>query len=225
MRVRRSSRTRWIAPLKVQISANRSYFLSTVRAIISGRTTLVIAHRLSTIRHADKIVVMHKGEVVEEGDHDSLMDLGGTYHNLVEQQNLRRAEEEEQMAFERRESTNMVVAHQNDENRLTLSDGMRLRSSTVISLTPSAIATLYGNKNNTTGDDEDREKTKKKVKVDDDEMEIHSDNFSFDCTGKETECSVANLENESTRVGVHCDRLCRLYHQRRHSTGVRHRSE
>jgi len=48
----------------------------------SGRTTLVIAHRLSTIRHADKIVVMEAGRVVEEGDHATLMARGGTYARL-----------------------------------------------------------------------------------------------------------------------------------------------
>ncbi|MCA2010845.1 ABC transporter ATP-binding protein/permease [Cereibacter sphaeroides] len=46
------------------------------------RTTLVIAHRLSTVRHADKIVVMDAGRVVEEGDHDSLLAKGGHYARL-----------------------------------------------------------------------------------------------------------------------------------------------
>ena len=125
----------------------------------------MIAHRLSTIRYADKIVVMHKGEVVEEGDHDSLMRLGGTYHTLVEQQNLRRREEEEQLAFERHESTNIIISQQNEENHLTVHDGKRLRSSTIISLTPSAIATLYGKNNkNKTDEDDDEEEKKKKVK-------------------------------------------------------------
>lgn len=47
-----------------------------------GRTTLVIAHRLSTVRNADKIIVMDRGEVVEEGTHQDLLDRGGAYSDL-----------------------------------------------------------------------------------------------------------------------------------------------
>ena len=53
------------------------------------RTTIVIAHRLSTIRNADKIVVVNKGQVVEEGTHDELMAIeNGQYKSLVELQSL-----------------------------------------------------------------------------------------------------------------------------------------
>lgn len=108
---------------------------------------------------------MDKGEVVEEGDHDSLMRALGTYHTLVEQQNLRRAEEEEQLAFERQESTGHVLSHQVEEDHLGIG---RARSSTVISLTPSIMAALYGRKDGVkTGDsqqdDSAEEKKKKKV--------------------------------------------------------------
>ncbi|HEU4726893.1 MAG TPA: ABC transporter ATP-binding protein [Kofleriaceae bacterium] len=53
-----------------------------VAELMKGRTTLVIAHRLSTIRNADLIVVMDKGEVVEQGKHDELIDRGGLYAML-----------------------------------------------------------------------------------------------------------------------------------------------
>ena len=50
--------------------------------LAQGRTTLVIAHRLSTVREADKIVVMDKGRVVEEGTHEALIAQGGLYAAL-----------------------------------------------------------------------------------------------------------------------------------------------
>jgi len=48
----------------------------------AGRTTLVIAHRMNTVREADKIVVVEAGRVVEQGSHDDLMAMGGTYAGL-----------------------------------------------------------------------------------------------------------------------------------------------
>lgn len=54
--------------------------------LLAGRTAVVIAHRLSTIRRADQIVVLHKGQVREQGTHDELIAKRGLYHTLVELQ-------------------------------------------------------------------------------------------------------------------------------------------
>ena len=47
-----------------------------------GRTVIVVAHRLSTVKNADRIVVLDKTGIIEEGTHDALMEKGGEYHKL-----------------------------------------------------------------------------------------------------------------------------------------------
>lgn len=54
--------------------------------IMENRTVFAIAHRLSTIRHADRIVVLNQGRIVEQGTHDELMALNGTYRKLYDTQ-------------------------------------------------------------------------------------------------------------------------------------------
>ena len=55
-------------------------------SVMKGRTTVIVAHRLSTIRGADKIAVMRKGEVIEEGTHTMLSLRGGAYASLIRAQ-------------------------------------------------------------------------------------------------------------------------------------------
>ena len=56
--------------------------------MMQNRTSIVIAHRLSTIQKADKIVVLQKGEIVEQGTHNELIAMNGTYHKLVTMQSF-----------------------------------------------------------------------------------------------------------------------------------------
>ncbi len=56
--------------------------------LLAGRTSLVIAHRLSTIQHADKIIVIEQGRIVQEGTHQQLMATEGVYRKLIEMQQL-----------------------------------------------------------------------------------------------------------------------------------------
>lgn len=56
--------------------------------LMKSRTTLIIAHRLSTVKNADKILVLSEGRIIESGNHDQLMEMGGVYYNLY-RSNLR----------------------------------------------------------------------------------------------------------------------------------------
>ncbi|GIQ65370.1 putative ABC transporter ATP-binding protein YknV [Paenibacillus cisolokensis] len=57
-----------------------------LKTLLQGRTSFIIAHRLSTIRHADTIVVLDHGRIVEQGNHDELMAHRGVYYGLIEAQ-------------------------------------------------------------------------------------------------------------------------------------------
>ena len=54
--------------------------------ITKGRTSIVIAHRLSTIQKADRIIVLEKGRIIEQGDHQELLALNGSYRKLYDLQ-------------------------------------------------------------------------------------------------------------------------------------------
>jgi ATP-binding cassette subfamily B protein len=57
--------------------------------LVRGRTTIAIAHRLSTLRRADRLVVLDKGRIVEEGQHEELLARGGAYYRLHQAQQRR----------------------------------------------------------------------------------------------------------------------------------------
>ena len=69
-------------------SENEALVQAALREALTGRTSIVIAHRLSTIIHADQILVIDNGEIIERGTHEELVARGGMYFDLYEQQNL-----------------------------------------------------------------------------------------------------------------------------------------
>jgi len=66
--------------------------LSNLGGIMQDKTSIIIAHRISTIKNADKILVMDKGEILEQGTHNELMDAKGAYFELYEKQLLEEQE-------------------------------------------------------------------------------------------------------------------------------------
>ena len=65
---------------------NEKIIMENLEKFFKGKTAIVIAHRLSTVKHADKIIVLDKGKVVEEGNHTELVALRGEYYRLVKNQ-------------------------------------------------------------------------------------------------------------------------------------------
>jgi subfamily B ATP-binding cassette protein MsbA len=60
-----------------------------INHVMENRTTVVIAHRLSTVRHADEIVVLQKGKIIQRGTHDALIEQEGLYKRLVDMQEVK----------------------------------------------------------------------------------------------------------------------------------------
>jgi len=71
-------------------SKTEAVILDALDRLMVGRTTFMIAHRLSTIRHANLILVMHLGQVVQRGTHDELVSTEGLYKQLFEMQTMQR---------------------------------------------------------------------------------------------------------------------------------------
>ena len=69
-------------------SENEAMVQAALKEALVGRTSIVIAHRLSTIAHADQILVIDNGEIVEQGKHEELVEKRGLYFDLFERQNL-----------------------------------------------------------------------------------------------------------------------------------------
>lgn len=63
-------------------SITESYIQESLEQLMHGRTTLVIAHRLSTLMHMDRILVFDKGELIEDGSHQALLEKKGRYYTL-----------------------------------------------------------------------------------------------------------------------------------------------
>jgi ATP-binding cassette subfamily B protein len=67
-------------------STSEKIVMDNLTKFLVGRTSVVIAHRLSTVKHADQIVVLGDGHVLEVGNHDALLANKGPYYNLVKNQ-------------------------------------------------------------------------------------------------------------------------------------------
>ncbi len=73
------------------------HILENLIKVRQGKTTIIIAHRISSIQHADKIIVLGDGVILERGTHQSLIDQGGLYSELVEKQRIRARIEGEEL--------------------------------------------------------------------------------------------------------------------------------
>ena len=65
---------------------NELIIMDNLKEFFQGRTVVIVAHRLSTVRHADNIIVLEKGEIIEQGNHQQLTSQRGAYFNLVKNQ-------------------------------------------------------------------------------------------------------------------------------------------
>jgi ATP-binding cassette subfamily B protein len=73
-------------PTSALDARTESSLMEALERLMAGRITFIIAHRLSTTRRATEIIVLHRGEVIERGSHDELIELGGAYADLYRRQ-------------------------------------------------------------------------------------------------------------------------------------------
>ncbi|CAB3400176.1 unnamed protein product [Caenorhabditis bovis] len=98
---------------------SESIVQSALNNAAAGRTTIMIAHRLSTIREADKIVYFENGVVVESGTHEELVELGGRYYNLVQAQQFKSSESDDEV-FEDDENITPTVRSRTVSRQLSI---------------------------------------------------------------------------------------------------------
>ena len=67
-------------------ASNEKIIMENLEAFLEGKTAVIVAHRLSTVKKADQIIVLEKGEIVEKGKHEELINLKGKYYNLIKDQ-------------------------------------------------------------------------------------------------------------------------------------------
>ncbi|MNR10200.1 Heterocyst differentiation ATP-binding protein HepA [compost metagenome] len=65
---------------------NELSIVNNLNEFFTGKTVLIVAHRLSTVKNADQIVVLHQGALVERGTHQELIELQGSYYQLIKNQ-------------------------------------------------------------------------------------------------------------------------------------------
>jgi ATP-binding cassette subfamily B protein len=65
---------------------NERIILDNLKEFYKGKTVVIVAHRLSTVQNADRIIVLEKGKIVEEGTHQELTEKRGVYYTLVKNQ-------------------------------------------------------------------------------------------------------------------------------------------
>ena len=63
---------------------SEKYIQESINKLTKNCTNIIISHRLSTVRHADKVVVLDKGQIIEEGDWKSLMESKGAFNKMVQ---------------------------------------------------------------------------------------------------------------------------------------------
>ena len=73
-------------PTSALDSENEELVTQALNELFKGKTVIVIAHRLQTVKHADQILYIDRGQIMESGTHQELLDLKGKYYNMVELQ-------------------------------------------------------------------------------------------------------------------------------------------